>query len=248
MNSSFEIAKNGLCGITVTGTEGNSYLTGDNTVSVRNYTFAESITLDAITGISSEETETYETSEVVPHTDVDSTVFELKHDGLYKITHIIIPTVSWLTKAKSLDPDSLKLYTSIYYFDSTTEKWYQYNVDTQTSQEVTVSQILEVNDTGSTLIRSDSYTFNLCYLTKCNADLSIKILTDSTLCYDNGYQYNRFLRDMIWMGMNVIKYYLESNLYIQAQAVLEKMTGCGTICGDITGTAIEGGIDCGCTK
>ena len=131
MNSSFNITKNGNCGITVTGTD-DGYLTNDGTVSTRNYTFAESLTIDAITGISSEEEETYETSEIVPHTDIDAMNFVFKHDGLYKVTHIIIPGASWLAKVKSLDAESLKLYTSIYYYDTSVGKYYLYDVSAGT--------------------------------------------------------------------------------------------------------------------
>lgn len=248
MNSSFNITKNGNCGITVTGTD-DGYLTNDGTVSTRNYTFAESLTIDAITAVSSEEEETYETSEIVPHTDIDAMNFVFKHDGLYKVTHIIIPGASWLAKVKSLDAESLKLYTSVYYYDTSVGKYYLYDVSTRTSEEVLLPQILEINNTGSTLIRSDSYTFNICYLEECNARMSLSCLEKNHLCPGEPYQYDRFLRDIIFMAINVIKYYLGSELYLQAQNIIERIESCGIICNDIFPSPAEkGGMDCGCSR
>ena len=49
MNSIFKVCKSGTCGIAITGLErdSNEYLTDPTTVSVRNNTFLQSVTLNA---------------------------------------------------------------------------------------------------------------------------------------------------------------------------------------------------------
>jgi len=93
MDSVFKLTKSGTCGIIVDGLEhDNSEYLETNIVCTRNYTFAQSATLNAVTSIKYDGTTKTEFAQVVEHLEIDSASFVLPQDGLYEIAHIIIPT------------------------------------------------------------------------------------------------------------------------------------------------------------
>ena len=72
MKAKFSICKSGTCGIQVKGLEKDSdqYLNQPQ-ISVRNYTFEQTVTLNTVIGLDSKENETFEQSSIVPHIDID---------------------------------------------------------------------------------------------------------------------------------------------------------------------------------
>ena len=96
MDSLFKISKYGTYGIVIEGLEKDNseyLLETDILVSTRNYTYSHSVTINALASIDAAGTEKFETSSVNFHQDtsIDSSEFTLTKDGLYKVSHIILP-------------------------------------------------------------------------------------------------------------------------------------------------------------
>lgn len=262
MDSVFKICKKGTCGITITGLErdNDEYLNEDSeiVVSTRNYAYSQTITLNAITSIKSTGEETTQKYDIVEHVIdcIDESDMEMPIDGLYEVTHIILPTDVWLKYVLERDKSALTVYNLIYYYDTQSQSFMKY-VDEE-SVAVSVEEILEVNATPptdvkektTTIIRGDKNTFCMCHLNECFYRLCKNLLGDLPGRCQNKLDDVKMLiynRDIIWMGINVIKYLIELAQYYEAQRVLEDITQCGGICKDVD-RVVEGGGGCGCNN
>lgn len=262
MDSVFKIYKKGVCGITITGLEkdNDEYLneTDEITVSTRNYAYSQTITLNVITSIKSSGEETIQRYDIVEHNIdcIDESEMEMPIDGLYEVTHIILPTDTWLKYVLERNPAALIAYNSIYYYDTLTESFMKY-VDKE-SISVEIEEILEINaippssvdEKTTTIIRGDKNTFCICHINECFYKLCKNLLVDlPTRCKNRVDDIKSLIynRDIIWMAINVIKYLIELSQYYEAQRVLEDITQCGGICDSIE-ISKNGGTGCGCNN
>lgn len=260
MDSIFKICKNGACGITISGLEkdNDEYLNeeGDIIVSTRNYAYSHTITLNALTSIRSDGIESVKKMDIVLHEVdcIDESDMEMPIDGLYQVTHIILPTEVWLQYVLNRDITALTAYSLIYIYNKTIERFQKYSngevVDVTLEEVLAVNAVPPVNvtDKTSTIIRSDKNTFCTCYINECFYKLCKNLLAELPgKCHNKfdllkGDIYNR---DLIWMTINVIKYLLELKQFYEAQRVLEEITFCGNICKDVTNKNLKG-TGCGC--
>lgn len=263
MDSIFKICKKGTCGITITGLErdNDEYLDEgvDLIISTRNYSYSQTVTLNAITSVQSSGEEVLQATSVVQHVVdcIDESEVEMPIDGLYEVTHIIIPNDSWLNYVLERDPSALDAYNLIYYYDIPSETFMKYLG--KDSVEVTVEEVLGVNavppanvtEKTSTIIRGDKNTFCMCYINECFYRLCKNLLSDlpgrcsNRLDDVKGLIYNR---DIIWMAINVIKYLIELKQFYEAQRVLEDVTQCGGICKKVMLDRNTIGGGCGCNN
>lgn len=263
MDSIFKICKKGTCGITVTGLEkdNDEYLSedGEIIVSTRNYAYSQTITLNVITSIKSSGDETLQDYEIVEHSIdcIDESDIELPIDGLYEVSHIIIPTQEWLTYVLDRDPTALTAYNSVYYYDAVTQTFKKYL--NSESVDVTIEEVLAVNalppasitDKTTTIIRGDKNTFCVCHINECFYRLCKNLLTDLPgRCRNRVDDVKNLIynRDIIWMAINIIKYLIELKQYYEAQRVLEDITQCGGICKDVMIDKDTIGGGCGCNR
>ena len=245
MNSIFKICSTGDCAVSIVGLEQDSsqYLT-ERQVSIRNYTWNDTVTLNVVIKVSSKEEDTFEDYEVVPHTDIDSDEFTLQKDGLYKVLHIIVPTKEWMNYVRERDESHFDDYSLVYFFSN--DKFYKFSLGT--IEEVSVNEIIEANLDETTCIKNERYTFNLCHLKECFFKLC-KYLLDNLPCEcTNAKDFKQDIlnRDIIWMALNVIQYLLQREQYFKAQSILEQIDTCWGICGNLDKKTILGGYDCGC--
>lgn len=259
MDSIFKICKSGTCGVVVSGLEkdNDEYLNedGEVVVSTREYAYSQTITLNVLSGIRSSGDETIQSSDIVVHTIdcIDESEFEMSIDGLYAITHMIVPTNEWLQYVIDRDPTALTAYHSIYYYDIPSGAFMKYTGSS--SEEVTISYLMAVNATPpssivektTTLIRGDKSTFCICYINDCFYKLCKELLISLTSTCRNktdDIKSQIYNRDILWMGINVIKYLIELKQFYEAQRVLEDITQCNGLCK--SQTKIIGGSGCGC--
>lgn len=263
MDSIFNICKSGACGITITGLEkdNDEYLSEDTdiVISTRNYAYSHSVTIDAITSITSDGIETLKANEIVLHNTegIDEATIEMPIDGLYEVTHIILPTEVWLQYVLDRDVTALTAYNLIYYYNTVSEVFMKY-ID-GISTEVTLTEILAVNavppvdvtEKTSTIIRSDKNTFCTCYLNECFYTVCKNLLTIlPNTCTNklNDLKLPIYNRDILWMALNVIKYLIELQQYFEAQRILENISQCSGLCSTTTLSTNGGGISCGCSS
>ena len=119
MDSIFKISKLGEFGLLVEGLEadGGQYLSEDNvSVSHRAYRWDHSITINTLSLLNSEGTEDFQSYTVVDHLECcsDRQEIQLTKDGLYRISHIILPTKTWIDYAIQIG-ETFSLYNDIYY-------------------------------------------------------------------------------------------------------------------------------------
>ena len=251
MNAKFSICKKGTCGIQVSGLERDSgwYLEQEQ-VSFRNYTFEQTVTLNVVISIASDETEIIESYSLVPHTDLDIDEITLEKDGLKRVEHIIIPTQEWFNYTIQMDSNALDQYTNGIYFIGSEDKFYKYLRGEIV--EVDINEILEINQVDTTLIKTSLHTFELCHLEECFFKLCMYLLDNmpcDDLCFNDkmkGFTGDILNRDIIWMALNAIKYCIEQQQFFRAQKILERVETCWGICRDldnINSTQYKG---CGC--
>jgi len=259
MDSIFKISKSGTYGLLVEGLEKDSseYLNEetDVLVSTRNYAYSHTVTMNTLTSMSSDGTETFITYVINEHctTCIDSTDFTLDKDGLFGIAHIIIPTKVWLDYVIARDTTAFNEYTIVYYYDAGV--FYKY-VD-GVSTEVLLSEILAANGSApldvtqksTTLIRSDKNTFVMSYINECFNNVCKDVLKLVPLRCDVqtslGYKDLIFKRDLLWTAINAIKYATELKQLYEAQRILEEIIFCGQLC---TNSSLKITSNCGCNN
>lgn len=262
MDSIFKICKKGTCGILVTGLEkdNDEYLNEDGNIAIstRNYTYSQSITLNTLTSIKSSGDETLKVVSLVEHVIdcIDESEMIMPIDGLYEVSHIILPTQKWLQYVLERDATALTAYNLVYYYDTELGEFVKYT--NGTSIRVEITEVLAVNATPptnvtektTTIIRGDKSTFCICHLNECFYRLCKNLLGDLPGRCKNRTDDVKMLiynRDIIWMAINVIKYLIELGQYYEAQRVLEDITQCGGICKDVmVDKNTIGGGGCGC--
>ena len=248
MDSIFKITKNGTCGILVDGLEldNSEYISPEGVwVSTRNYTYLHSNTLNVLYSMKFDGTETMEAYKVVDHVTnpIDRSEFTFRVDGLYEISHLIIPNRDWLNYVLKNNASALTAYSLVYFIEN--GLFYKYTAGVIT--EVTLTEIMSVNPNTTTIIRCDKSTFCTCYISECFNKLCASIFESISLRCSNKTAEKDLIRDrdILWMAINVIKYQLETNQLYEAQRVLESVTLCSDICSGSTTNYLN---TCGCNN
>lgn len=247
MESIFKISRLGEFGLLIEGLESDAgqYLSDDNvSVSHRSYKWGHSVTINTLSTLNSEGTETFDSYHIVDHLECcdDRQEVQLEKDGLYRVAHIILPTRAWIDNAIAVG-DTFNLYDKVYFYDN--GKFYLHESESDT--EVEFSEIYNTLPADeNTIIRSDKNTFAMYYLNNCFNSLLKEILKAlpkaDNKCYSDEYKNKLFNRDLLWMFINVIKYSLDQGKLYEAQRFLEKLNRCNVICG----TPKLGPNGCGC--
>jgi hypothetical protein len=261
----FKICAKGTCGVTVTDLNDEEYQTTSTLTASGSiyYTFVESSTVNVLTSISYDGEKTVQASEVTTHevsvndttqvsTNVpDESEFDFPIDSLYEIAHIILPTKTYIDKyfsqVKAVFPNGV-------YFtdDGAVYKFLGYTAGTipaYTIESVEMEELLEINTTGTTIIKEVKNTFSMCQLKACYNGIVKKLL--EVLCglqdCDTTTKYSQdiFNRDLLWMAINVIRYCIEQGQYFEAQRYLENIQACNTICGRVSSNP-KSSSSCGC--
>lgn len=248
MTPKFDICKVGKCGITVTGY--SEYQDEDNKIYslTTGYAFSESVTLNIIEQVKYDGTVIFADSKITEHYFVedqdnikvpDTTRFELKYDGLYEVTHMIIPTIEWF----NLNVDNILLdFENIIIYDKGL-KYYK----NEGFVDITAEELAEINLNKSTILKCTKQTFSLCNLQECYINLCKDLLQKICPlgnCADLQDEIKQ--RDLVWMALNVIHYNIELKNIYEAQRILEWIMKCGTVCSNyINGERGSNGCGCG---
>lgn len=152
------------------------------------------------------------------------------------------------------DISALDVYSNIYYYNTVDNKFYSYS--NGTSSEITITTILNaayvdqvlVTDLVTTVIRLDKNTFIMYSLNECFNKLCKNLLVSLPKeCNINSSTYKQqiFNRDLLWMGINVIKYCLEQSQLYEAQRYYESISRCDVLCNNSLNNPTHG---CGCNN
>lgn len=192
--------------------------------------------------------------------DTDSIRYIPQEDGYYTIDHIVLPTTTsdWFNAVQLLDPAELDGH-KIYVTDGSEIYWYN-RVDDQSEYKldvVTLDYIISVgqkridNENGSETISMNSFSvFCIDHLRECYKNVACDILNHCIDPCNQFYESKRFIRDFLWMTMNVIDIYLKQDLYTEAQIVLEKSQSYNSTYPTNSGSdsTLSPGGGCGCHR
>ena len=225
--------------------------------------FSESYTVNVIKKVTSEKEEIVDTifSDHIVGTD-DSISFDLDKDGYYMIYHYIIPSKAWIEAYDETKVDTHVLNnTDFFYSDGISV--YQYfpegnedlGVDPKTSRVLTTEELLAIDftiydDREITMSQVISHEFSICKLYECYIRLCKLVLRKSVLrCIERNKPLSDILfrRDFLWMTVNVLRYLVEMNSFMEAQRIIEELDYCGGICNDRE-MQLMSKQGCGCHK
>lgn len=257
MDSIFKLSRSGLTDLIVTGLEfdNDEYLDEnlDTLVSVRNYAYSHSVTVNILSHISIGDPK-IKTHSIVEHLDgcTDESIFKMDEDGLYEVAHIIIPNKKWFDYCTAFgDKSGLDNYQEIYIYDETESKIVKHTDDGFI--DCSIEELLKANsedkinpsDLITTVIKSEKSTFNIYYIRKCHADICSKILNAQiTSCKtDSHLSQEIFKRDVLFMAINSIKFAIDTLQFFEAHRILESIKSCVNLC-----TTDTSYYKCNCNK
>lgn len=182
---------------------------------------------------------------VIKHASFDLTV-PIEFDGHFTIHYIVLPTKKWIDDMIASNSIRLGVYQMVYYTDK--NSIYLYNKDGQDTLVTDLSDLLDYPNITTTVSKTSVERVSICNLQKCYVNLCQQIFEDKAFVKCQPKSYNNdelvYRRDLVWMGINTIKYMTEQNQMIEAQRIIELLTGCNGVCG---GKKTGGSNGCGCS-
>ena len=163
---------------------------------------------------------------------LDEEHIQLKEDGYYTIDHIILPSIEVYDESINLDwyvCDGTSVYTRC------NSEWKEVAFDK-------LADLVETNELEGTTISGITLTqFSICHLYECYISECRTIFKSLSPCASNETYY---ARDLVWMAINIIKYYVEIGQLLEAQHLLETLNYCGELCSENMSQT----TNCGCSK
>ena len=165
--------------------------------------------------------------------DLEKTDFTVHKDGYYNVNHIVIPTMDWyLNTYQQQDDEYRKAYETVYIIDSDNKL---YKLTEEGFVECTIKEIIERNHEGTTIqkcIIDVFYTgfLQLCYINYCRKLFQKLTKGCNFACAPEDTKELTYIRDFLWMVLNVIDYQISFKQYMEAQRVLEMTNYCGGFC------------------
>lgn len=177
---------------------------------------------------------------------LDEAHYALPSDGYYKIYHFILPTESWYESAgeKSL----VVMVRDVFTCDPETGKIYKRTSRNPVRDEQSVEDLIEQIGLDTNTVSGAMFQqFSICQLYGCYIALCKPVFESKNYrCADKtGLSDVIFKRDFIWMTINIIKYYVEDGLFMEAQRLLEEVNYCGGFCNELPVRSESG---CGCCQ
>lgn len=182
----------------------------------------------------------------------DTVYLNIPEDGWVTLSHIILPSRKWIEQNEEHFKDK-PAYIYIYCIDNDiVQRYFKgqfYDIELETL-------ILQDNTYNTTISRVDKDYVSICFLKKCYINLCQQIfnglcgLSNSRNkgCFSANIDKDlQTRRDIVWMGINVIKYMVQFNMLAEAQRIIELLESCNGICsGNPSITNKSSG--CGCSK
>lgn len=241
MESIFKICKTDAFGIEISANE-DQYLLEGAEISFRNYEYLQSVSLNVVHKITYDGNYDLKEVSIIHHVGCDLSRYTFEDDGLYEISHLIIPTKEYIER---LNLEQKNEYSILYYYDLEKGKFYKLS---DKSEEVNVLEIIEIDSDSTTVVKDSMKIFCLSYLQACLYNINKRLINDiNTKCLGKvNYDKETVIsRDLILMSVNIINYLLERESYFEALRILESITQCGNLCGKLN---IKKENGCGCSK
>lgn len=181
--------------------------------------------------------------------DLEKTHISLKGDGYYNIYHIVLPTKEWYINTYLQQDVEYQNYYEYIYIIGDDNKIYKYCDNN--FEECSVKEIMERNILNTTIEKKVIEVFYTGFLQMCYINYCKKLFQQLTKnckhnCTPKDNKDLIYIRDFLWMVLNVINYQIEYKQYMEAQRILEMTNGCGSFCKN---QELNSGpyVECGCS-
>lgn len=169
---------------------------------------------------------------------LDETYLDVTQDGLFEITHIILPSKEWIDQHQS------QYETLFYYYNEEDGRVYKGTEDISVTEFV--DTIIDSSFEETKVSYRHIQQFYIKYLRECLLDYSKRIWNNNSKCFNQVDQQLVWNRDFIWMALHAIEYYIEDGCLEKAQELLNRLKECNGICRK--GCFNNKVVDCGCSK
>ena len=165
--------------------------------------------------------------------DLEKTSFVIHKDGYYNVNHIVLPTMDWYNNTYLQQSDEYrKAFEGIYIIDTDSKL---YKLTEEGFIECTIKEIVERNNEGTTIYKCIIDVFytgflQLCYINYCRQLFNKLTKNCDKSCMPENVKDLTYIRDFLWMTLNVIDYQISFKQFMEAQRVLEMTNYCGSFC------------------
>lgn len=204
------------------------------------FKYSQSISLNILSKVSIKNEEVINAVFVEHDLEVDESYkFKVIKDGYYKINHMVLPTVDWWNNASD---DNKEYFETIYFVDNNKI----YKVVDNVPEECSLEEIIERNPENSTISQCFINIFYTGNLLQCYVNYSKRVF-DSQVCGCPTENNDIYIRDFLWMSLNIIDYLISFDQFIEAQRMLEQLSTCNGFCNSISSNVFNS-QNCGCSK
>lgn len=165
----------------------------------------------------------------------------IEKDGWYVIHHLLLPNLEWFNRARELG-GIFYTYEAVYYTNE--NKYFKYYAGEVA--EVTIEEIVNRNPLNTTISSYCKNYFSIFYLLNCYIKVSELLLSSNIKCSNLNLSELTFNRDLVWMTVNIINYYVSLNDLEGANILLNRLDTCNGICLEVNKKYNSNG--CGCSK
>lgn len=168
---------------------------------------------------------------------------DIEKDGWFTLYGLIIPTKEWLQNNLSL---ATLEYSNIFFTDN--QEIYKY-VEDKGKKLSNLANLLEPNFKNATFFKEKSEQVSAWNLKNCYINLCKQIFNNRAFspCWSRNSVDSELVykRDLAWMAINIIKYLSKCGQLIEAQRIIQNISGCNGLCSDSSNTSSSKG--CGCS-
>lgn len=246
MDLNIDIKTNGSCSVIIQDT--TEYLPENFTGTVKGkFKYSDTVSVSVLQ-YNKIQDPYYSNPIYTAHNNQDSyTKIPVSSDGWFNVIHLVLPSKEWFDRELGkTGASALNIYNIVYYSDG--ERVYKY-IDGK-SEEVTISEVLEVNLVNTTISKISKNFVSICFLRKCYINLCQQIFNDRgfSQCWSRNSIDSELVykRDLVWMAINVIKYLTECEQLYEVERIIESIQGCNGLCSSQNNTSKVSG--CGCSK
>lgn len=230
--------------------------------STEKYKYSQSASLNAIIKTTTDSVELMDVLIDEHKQDKETVAFDIKKDGYYVLTHLVLPNQAWLDEQLSSTNSLLFNYSQIYYIrdfniykrtinvEYTTSQ--TYNITVGDEEVASVKEVIERNIEGTTIKKCNVDIFYTGFLQECYINYCREVFNDAMQhcqpnCTPKNKSQNIFARDFLWMTLNVIEYLVGFKQFLEAQRLLEQINYCGGFCKNASkNEQSKCGCGCGC--
>lgn len=248
MNPIFHICQSEInCRITISGDSYDEglYLDEDSSLQPYNkFKYSDTATINIIQLNDVDESGFLEGFIVDHSVYLDELHYKFDKDGFYTISHIILPTTECIERIYEEDPEFIEHYSAIYAInDNQIVKLIDYQWE-----EASFEELVERNTCDTTIFKTVKNMFSICHLWDCYVNICKELLkSDLSKCKNKNSDLESltFNRDVVWMTINVLQYYISRDQLYEAERLLEEVNGCNGFCKESQNIIKRGGCGCG---